>query len=65
MTDLLEKVTQAASFGAESTKHILAKNAFGRSSYVGEEFCKGIPDPGAMAVAIWLTAVAKALRALQ
>ncbi|EQC41174.1 hypothetical protein SDRG_01150 [Saprolegnia diclina VS20] len=57
---LWSAIVQAAEAGAESTKHVLPKNAFGRSSYVGAEFAKNIPDPGAMAVAFWLAALATA-----
>ncbi|KDO35094.1 hypothetical protein SPRG_01160 [Saprolegnia parasitica CBS 223.65] len=57
---LWTNVVQAAEAGAEATKHVLPKNAFGRSSYVGAEFAKNIPDPGAMAVAFWLAALAQA-----
>ncbi|RHZ18120.1 hypothetical protein DYB37_004690 [Aphanomyces astaci] len=43
--------------GADATKRIAAHDAFGRTSYVGEEAVKNIPDPGAMAVAIWIQAL--------
>ncbi|OQR95144.1 dihydroxyacetone kinase [Achlya hypogyna] len=59
--ELWAAVVQAAEAGAEATKKVLPKNAFGRSSYVGEEFAKDIPDPGAMAVAFWLSALQRAL----
>jgi dihydroxyacetone kinase len=47
---------QAAEAGAEETKRMAA--AAGRSSYVPEEALRGQPDPGAVAVARWLRAVA-------
>ncbi|OQS04323.1 dihydroxyacetone kinase [Thraustotheca clavata] len=58
--DVWTNIVSAARNGAELTKNILPKDAFGRSSYVGEEFSKGIPDPGAMAVSIWLAAIQQA-----
>ncbi|RLO02047.1 hypothetical protein DYB28_011407 [Aphanomyces astaci] len=55
--DLTDWDTKAASAGADATKRIAAHDAFGRTSYVGEEAVKNIPDPGAMAVAIWIQAL--------
>jgi dihydroxyacetone kinase len=43
----------AAQAGAEATKGMTP--AAGRSSYVSAATAKGIPDPGAKAVAIWLS----------
>lgn len=48
----------AANAGAESTKEMLA--LAGRANYVNAEAYKGVPDPGAMAVAIFFAAAAKA-----
>ncbi|KAF1323080.1 Dihydroxyacetone kinase, partial [Globisporangium splendens] len=59
---LLSAAAQAAEEGAEATKKIPTKQAFGRSGYVGEEFSADIPDPGAKAVAFWITAVADAIK---
>lgn len=36
--------------------------AAGRSSYVPAEVLHNVPDPGAVAVATWLQAMAEALR---
>jgi len=46
----LEVATEKARGGADKTKEI-TKTDFGRSSYLGEKSLKGIPDPGAEAVA--------------
>ncbi|RLN98207.1 hypothetical protein BBJ28_00000051 [Nothophytophthora sp. Chile5] len=54
---------KAAQEGAEATKDISTKQAFGRSGYVGEEFGAGIPDPGAKAVAFWIQAIADTVNA--
>ena len=54
-----EAAAAAAQAGAESTKDMLARA--GRSTYVSEELQKGVRDPGAVAVGIWLGAVAQAL----
>ncbi len=48
-----EAVVSAAKEGAESTRDLIA--SLGRASYVGERG-KGIPDPGAVAVTLWLEA---------
>lgn len=45
----------AAHAGAEATRHIRARR--GRSSYLGEQVI-GTPDPGAVAAARWLAALA-------
>ncbi|TYZ62368.1 hypothetical protein PybrP1_004512 [[Pythium] brassicae (nom. inval.)] len=58
---LLAAAARAAEAGAEATKAISTKQAFGRSGYVGEEFGAGVPDPGAMAAAFWISAVAGAV----
>ncbi|GAX75952.1 hypothetical protein CEUSTIGMA_g3395.t1 [Chlamydomonas eustigma] len=47
---------KAALMGAESTKSMSA--TAGRSSYVPSEVLAEVPDPGAVAVAIWIQAVA-------
>jgi dihydroxyacetone kinase len=54
----LDKAVHAAEASAESTTGMLPRK--GRSSYLGER-ALGYPDPGAVAVAIWLRAVANAL----
>ncbi len=51
----------AATAGAEATKEMKARA--GRSTYVPEEVTKGVTDPGAVAVARWVGAVAEALAA--
>ena len=50
---------QAAHRGAESTKGMAA--AAGRSSYVPQTVLADNADPGAVAVAIWIEAVATVL----
>ncbi|RHY36128.1 hypothetical protein DYB38_003553 [Aphanomyces astaci] len=55
--DGVAAVAKAASAGADATKRIAAHDAFGRTSYVGEEAVKNIPDPGTMAVAVWIQAL--------
>jgi dihydroxyacetone kinase len=62
---LLEAAATAAQNGAEATKKISTKKAFGRSGYVGEEFGRDIPDPGAKAAAIWIAAVHKIHQSIQ
>lgn len=50
--------SEAASEGANRTKTMTA--GAGRSSYVPETELAGIPDPGAVAVAIWMQAASEA-----
>jgi dihydroxyacetone kinase len=57
-TDGLNAATEAARRGAESTAHQVARR--GRSSYLGERV-RGTPDPGAVAVTIWLEALRRAV----
>jgi len=54
----LTEVSAAASAGAEATKTMVAKA--GRANWVNEEQYRNTPDPGAMAVAVALEAIAKA-----
>ncbi len=54
----LEGAAAAAENGARQTAHMTARR--GRSSYLGDRVL-GTPDPGAVAAAIWLRAVASAL----
>lgn len=54
----LERAVIAAETGAESTTRMRGRR--GRSSYLGDRVV-GHPDPGAMAVAIWLRAVASVM----
>ena len=54
MAAMLQAGAEAATAGAEATKTM--KASAGRASYVPYEKMKDVPDPGAMAVAIWLTA---------
>ena len=51
----LAEVAQAAQLGAEATTRMTPRR--GRSSYLGDR-ALGHPDPGAVAVAIWLGALA-------
>ena len=55
----LDAAVAAAEAGAAATADIRAR--LGRSSYLGDRVL-GHPDPGARAVALWLAAVASALR---
>uniref|UniRef100_A0A7S3VUH4 Dihydroxyacetone kinase n=1 Tax=Dunaliella tertiolecta TaxID=3047 RepID=A0A7S3VUH4_DUNTE len=50
----------AAERGAEATKGM--KAAAGRSSYVPAEVLASVPDPGAVAVSIWIRNVANSLK---
>uniref|UniRef100_A0A7C8ZMJ5 Glycerone kinase n=1 Tax=Opuntia streptacantha TaxID=393608 RepID=A0A7C8ZMJ5_OPUST len=52
--------SEAALAGAESTKHMRAQA--GRSSYVSSDILASVPDPGAMAAAVWYRAAALALK---
>lgn len=52
----LRAAAEAAVAGAEGTSHQVARR--GRTSYLGER-AKGHPDPGAVAVGDWLTALAE------
>ena len=52
-------MAQAARQGADSTKSMT--HAAGRSSYVPVSALANTPDPGAMAAAFWLEAMAEAL----
>ena len=56
--DVLLKAVEAAGKGAEATATL--RPHLGRSSYLGDRAI-GHPDPGAMAIAIWLRAVCEAL----
>ncbi|NP_001234326.2 putative 3,4-dihydroxy-2-butanone kinase [Solanum lycopersicum] len=51
---------EAASAGAESTKHMQAQA--GRSTYVPGDILASVPDPGAMAAAAWYRAAALAVK---
>ncbi|KAJ7243360.1 hypothetical protein O6H91_Y433900 [Diphasiastrum complanatum] len=61
--DSLLSAAEAAERGAESTKNMQAQA--GRSSYVPPEILTTVPDPGAMAAAAWLRAVAGAVAVAQ
>ena len=56
----LAAAASAAEAGAEATKTMVA--AAGRASYVPKEVISSVPDPGAMAVALWLRAVAASVQ---
>jgi dihydroxyacetone kinase len=56
----LSEAVAAADRGAEATASMIPRR--GRSSYLGDR-ALGHPDPGAVAVAIWLRAVSQALEA--
>ncbi|XP_060171240.1 putative 3,4-dihydroxy-2-butanone kinase isoform X2 [Lycium barbarum] len=51
---------EAASAGAESTKHMQA--LAGRSTYIPGDVLASVPDPGAMAAAAWYKAAALAVK---
>jgi dihydroxyacetone kinase len=57
--EALEAAVQAAKQGAAATADVRAR--LGRSSYLGDRVL-GHPDPGAVAVGLWLASVAAALR---
>jgi len=59
MAAMLASGASAAAAGAEATKSMTA--GAGRASYVPTEVMKDVPDPGAKAVAFWLSAVATSL----
>jgi dihydroxyacetone kinase len=59
VAQLAKAAAEAAQAGAQATKAMAA--GAGRASYVPAENMKDVPDPGAMAVAIWLQAIAKSL----
>ena len=54
----LAAAAKAASSGAERTASIVKARA-GRSSYVREDALRGVPDPGAVAVAAVFEALAR------
>ncbi len=56
LSEALCEAANAAEKGAEATAQMFPRR--GRSSYLGER-CLGHPDPGAVAVAIWLRAIAE------
>lgn len=56
--EVLIEAAQEAQRGAESTAQM--KPRLGRSSYLGDRVL-GYPDPGAIAIAIWLRAVVEAV----
>ena len=58
MLDALQRAADAAEEGARRTA-VLAAGA-GRASYVPGAQYRGLPDPGALGVAVWLMAVAQA-----
>jgi dihydroxyacetone kinase len=54
----LPKAAEAARAGAEKTASMVPRR--GRSSYLGER-CLGVPDPGAVAITVWVDALAASL----
>jgi dihydroxyacetone kinase len=58
-SDALDTAADAAAAGATATADVRAR--LGRSAYLGDRVL-GHPDPGAQAVALWLSAVATSLR---
>lgn len=59
IADQLDAAAQAARDGAAGTAAMQSRR--GRSSYIGDR-ALGHPDPGAVAVAMWLEAAARAAR---
>ena len=57
--EVATEAAKAAKNGADDTKSMTAKA--GRSSYVNPEVLKETPDPGAIAAATWIQAIADAL----
>ncbi len=62
--DLLGRAAAAAETGADATRH-LTKAGAGRSAYLSAQVLEGTPDPGAVAVALWLRALADTYRGPQ
>lgn len=60
ITQVLAAAAAAAKKGAESTAGLVA--AAGRASYVEDSVSVGVADPGATAVAAWLSGAAEALK---
>jgi dihydroxyacetone kinase len=58
----IEDMSHRAMEGAEQTAEM--RPGAGRSRYVPEDAWRGVPDPGAMAVATWLGAVASAVASM-
>ena len=58
LSQALANAATAAEEGAKKTAEMLPRR--GRSSYLGER-CLGHPDPGAIAVAIWLRAIVRSI----
>lgn len=58
----IEDLSRRAMEGAEQTAEM--RPSAGRSRYVPEDAWRGVPDPGAMAVATWLGAVASAVASI-
>ncbi len=56
---MARKAATAARDGADATATMSA--SAGRASYVPATSLSGVPDPGAVAAARWLSAVAEAL----
>ena len=54
-----ETASAAAREGALATKDMAGRG--GRAGYVNPDLLKGVPDPGAFAVAEWMAAIAKGL----
>lgn len=61
MLQVAQAASSAAEQGAEATKSMAGRA--GRSGYVNESILRGIPDPGAHAVAVWMNALAQQLEA--
>jgi dihydroxyacetone kinase len=59
LVTVLRRAAEAAEEGAQATAQMVARR--GRSSYLGSRSL-GVPDPGAIAAAIWLRAVVETLR---
>ncbi|SHG24335.1 homodimeric dihydroxyacetone kinase [Kaistia soli DSM 19436] len=57
ITEALQRMTEAAETGAQSTAAIASRR--GRASYIGQR-AVGHPDAGAIAVSLWLAAIAAA-----
>ncbi|RQM17373.1 hypothetical protein DD237_001369 [Peronospora effusa] len=63
--ELANAAAIAAQEGAEATAYISTKQAFGRAGYVNEELGASVPDPGAMAAAFWIQAIADTVAQVQ
>lgn len=58
--EVAEAASGAARDGALATRDMAGRG--GRAGYVNADLLKGVPDPGAFAVAEWMAAIVKGLQ---